>query len=215
MKLFGWLLVALCVVLIAGAAGARWIGQRAQTAPAFPLPGEDRCWDGLCFSAMPPEEVLAALRVSPRVAPGSAAILEGLQPAGYNPAVAFRWAPGTNRSLPVLLYWATNGYHLMRDWRQDSNPPLLRAGDVLAALGPPDRVSLQADQVSLHYASRRLEVVIVPSSIVLDRARLLPGDGVIRLFVISTDSPPATERVYYPPSSPWQGFGLIQFATRP
>ncbi len=214
-KLFGWLLAALFAVLIAGAAGARWLGQQGHNGAGFPFPDESGCWNGLCFASLSPDDVLAGLRESRRVAPASVTVVEGLQPGGYDPLIAFTWTNSAERPLPVLLYWATHSYHLTRDWRQDANPALMSAGDVLAALGPPDRVSLLADQVSLQYAGRRLEVLVVPSRSDLDQAELLPGDAVIGLFVISGDSPPAAETIYYPPSTPWQGFGLIRFATQP
>jgi hypothetical protein len=214
-KLFGWVLVALFAVLTAGAVGARWLGQQGQNGPGFPLPDENGCWNGFCFASLPPEDVLARLRDSRRVAPASVTVVEGLQPGGYDPLIAFTWTDRPERPLPVLLYWATHSYHLTRDWRQDANPALMSAGDVLAALGPPDRVSLLVDQVGLHYVNRRLEMLVVPSRSDLDQAELSPGDAVIGLFVISGDSPPAAETVYYPPSSSWQGFGLIRFATQP
>lgn len=214
MKLAGLSIVVLFVALLVGAAGARWIGQQRQGA-AFPLPGADGCWDGLCFSSMPPEDVLAALRASPRVVPESVAIVERVQPSGYDSLIAFTLAAPFHRTTPVLLYWATHSYHLTRDWRLQSNPALLWVGDVLAGLGPPDRVGWLGNQISLYYANRRLEVLVAPSEIDLVRVRILPGDAVIGLFVVPADSPRAADTIYYPPSAPWQGFGEVRFSNPP
>jgi hypothetical protein len=83
--------------------------------------------------------------------------------------------------------------------------PPLALGEVIAALGPPDRVAQTAAgaYLSLEYETPRLRVLVVSTAARCVPVR--PGDDVAALVVVSPDQPlPGT--LYYPPAQGWAGF---------
>jgi hypothetical protein len=209
-RLTGLISMGLVLFLALAIGGMRWIGR--QRAPGeFPLPSPDGCWESICFlGELGLERVPAVLNAHPDVVSGSAALVPDLQPGGYQ-MVEFVYAPRLSYPTPVLLYWANHSYNLLRDWRRESNPPLMRLGSVLVALGAPERVSLLADQIVLHYPARHLEVMVLPARRGMNWAHLSPVSPVIALFVLDASLASNSETVYYPPSEAWHGFGEYRF----
>ncbi len=189
------------IALAALLAGARWLGQQA-AAPGFPLPQADGCWQGVCFLDLAPDLIPATLNAHPGVVPGSARRV-------VNPA-----APGEQRVRFLVRQggrvYAVELVHDAASYYLAPEAPWLRLGDVVTAWGAPERITLLADQIGLHYPAQSLVVFVLHRG-AGTATRLAPSDAVVGLAVLRREPAGAEGRVYYPPSSGWRGFGVYHF----
>lgn len=189
--------IALAVLV----AGSRWLGQRAAS-PGFPLPQADGCWQGVCFFELAPDAIPATLNAHPGVVPGSARRV-------LNPA-----APGEQRVRFLVRrggrVYSVELVHDAASYYLAPEAPWLRLGDVVTALGAPERVTLLADQIGLHYPAQSLVVFVLHRG-AGPAPRLAPSDAVVGLAVLRREPVEGESRVYYPPSSAWRGFGVYHF----
>jgi hypothetical protein len=209
MRRIGLAIIVVWAALALAAAGTRGLGH-LRAAEAFPLPSEDRCWQGLCFLEIRREAAADALNTLPDVLPGSAHDLRDTRISGEY-IVLFRYAPGGTGYIPVLFYWNAHSYNLMSNWLRRGSPALMTLGDVLVQAGPPEEVGLVAGEIELDYPARGLSIMVVPAGFGPDWARVTAASPVTVLFVVGPDLAISRERTYSPPSRAWQGFGVYWF----
>ena len=200
--------LALWVILAAAAASVLWLGlQRPDT--SFPMPSDDGCWQQICFFYARVEELPAILNAHPDIVPGSAHFVNERGP-GYSFPLQFTYAPGRPAPQILGLYWSPQSYELHAQ-RNPTNPPLTRLGDVIHALGPPERLSFEINLV-LSYPARGITVLVQPDDLYLNRLRLTPDDIVTSVFVVDERVSGGGGVIYYPPTVAWHGFGLYEFS---
>jgi hypothetical protein len=198
----------LLVACVLAAAAARITGTRVPS-HAFPLPSSDTCWQRICFFDFPDASaVIAALDADPDLAAHSVGLVMAGYPGGYT-TIRATYAPDGATPLPVLVYWSDFAYHFTVDWHLQQ--PLLRLGDVIAALGPPSRVSVISDKLVLRYNDHSLRVFVIPSAAGA-QWMTLPTDAVVTVEVTNRSASLKPFDLAEPGSQPWHGFGQYEFA---
>lgn len=169
--------------LLSGLIGAaRWIGHEFGPEP-FPLPDADGYWQGVDLFASARGGIVETLNAHPDVIPGSAQFIEIDQPVSEGVTLQFRYAPG---SRSVRVYLQQREVTLSSNWRPDA--PLLWLGDMLAAYGPPERVSIEIGIVTLYYP--HLTFSVKPARTGPDWVQLAASDPVGSFKMIDPDVSP-------------------------
>ncbi|WP_119068750.1 hypothetical protein [Aggregatilinea lenta] len=203
-------IAALLLVVCALAAVAAHVTGTQIPSRAFPLPTTDTCWQRICFFDFADSgAVIAALDADPDLAAHSVGLVMAGYPGGYT-TIRATYAPGGASPLPVLVYWSDFAYHFTVDWHLQR--PLMRLGDVIAALGPPSRVNFVSDKLVLRYDDRYLRVFVLPTA-AADGWGVLPTDAVVTVEMTNPDASLKPFDLAQPGSQPWHGFGRYTFAS--
>jgi hypothetical protein len=208
--------ILLLVILALLSGAARGLGSQREPNPApFPLPDSAGCWEGLCFFAIPQEELEAALIAHPALTVTRSTAAPDTDPAFLRQSFQLVYdTPGRRTAqlrLGATFYWVT----LSGGW--EGTHALDRLGTVIEALGAPDRVALYNQHsdpaVALEYLDRQLTVWVQPSGGGPRWAHLRPTDRVVALRLANPDTPYPGPVTYAPSTGDWAGFGRYEFAT--
>lgn len=189
---------ALFVLLAAGIAGVRALARHG-AAEVFPLPDANGCWLGICFADLSDTQIRAAIVNHPTVSQRSA--------YGAPDTYALLVEVGQAHPVAVTLYAPGEWYRLSWDWTLLDNPVIMCVGDLIAALGLPDRIRSSINGMTLYYAGRHLQVVVSPTHGGPDWALLQPDSPVRVLHVFPREV--GEETLLW--GQAWRAFGAYWF----
>jgi hypothetical protein len=213
---FAWRgLVGLLLFLLLVMSGLRWLTQRGAY-KTFPLPDQNGQWSGIGFwdwTSQNSQSVQDRLEASPNVLSGSVE----RQRVTYGQGFAFTYLV-RGRPQPVTVTVETVpsrlsvGYYVLEaGWCGQERVSLVRLEDLIAALGPPDRLGRMGNTIILTYSTRQLYAEIVPAE--SDQGgpvRLTPEDSVTRVWVTKPDTEVKT-LIFDLQWQMWAGFTAYQF----
>ncbi len=206
MRIIGVLSAVLIVLATIGIALAHEIGHRRRV-DTVPIPAADGCWQGACFFDMAESNIPLALGTHPDVAKFNGVGVV----SRYFFDVAHSIAPEQRPTTGVVLSFAAPEWYVMAwDWSVLHNPALMRAGDAILALGPPDWVSISPNGTECHYVDRHLVIVVDPVHFRGNMAHVMP-DSAVTYFMVA--NPRLLDETWTDSSLgvAWHGFGTYIF----